>query len=79
MLQGAKGWPIIRLVIAIVIVLVMNMFAQVRLNEWNGAFFDAVERRNSSAFLLQLRVFLIIAAALLPGFRSASRSASGNG
>lgn len=65
MLQGAKGWPIMRLVIAIVIVLVMNMFAQVRLNEWNGAFFDAVERRNSSAFLLQLQVFLIIAAALL--------------
>jgi putative ATP-binding cassette transporter len=65
MLQGAKGWPIVRLVIAIVIVPIANMFAQVRLNEWNGAFFDAVERRNSSAFLLQLQVFLVIAAVLL--------------
>src|SRR5919112_6610001 len=65
MLQGAKGWPIVRLVLAIVIVLVANMFGQVRLNEWNGAFFDAVERRNSTAFLLQLQVFLVIVAVLL--------------
>jgi putative ATP-binding cassette transporter len=63
MLWGARGWPIVRLVLAIVIVLVANMFGQVRLNEWNGAFFDAVERRNSTAFLLQ--VFLVIVAVLL--------------
>jgi putative ATP-binding cassette transporter len=65
MLQGAKGWPIVRLVLAIIVVLVANMFGQVRLNEWNGAFFDAVERRNSTAFLLQLQVFLVIVAVLL--------------
>src|SRR3712207_4489072 len=65
MLRGIKGWPIIRLVLAIIVVLVANMFGQVRLNEWNGAFFDAVERRNSTAFLLQLQVFLVIVAVLL--------------
>ncbi|WP_114184757.1 ABC transporter ATP-binding protein/permease [Microvirga aerophila] len=65
MLWGARGWPILRLVLAIVIVLVANMFGQVRLNEWNGAFFDAVERRNSTAFLLQLQVFLVIVTVLL--------------
>jgi len=65
MLRGGKGWPIIRLAVAILIVLVGNMFGQVRLNEWNGAFFDAVERRNSNAFLWQLVVFLQIVAFLL--------------
>jgi vitamin B12/bleomycin/antimicrobial peptide transport system ATP-binding/permease protein len=65
MLWDARGWPIVRLVLAIVLVLVANMFGQVRLNEWNGAFFDAVERRNSTAFLLQLQVFLVIVAVLL--------------
>lgn len=65
MLQGGKGWPIIRLSLAIVVVLIGNTIGQVRLNEWNGAFFDAVERRNSTAFLWQLVVFLGIIAFLL--------------
>lgn len=65
MFQGGKGWPIIRLSLAIVVVLIGNMIGQVRLNEWNGAFFDAVERRNSTAFLWQLVVFLGIIAFLL--------------
>jgi putative ATP-binding cassette transporter len=65
MFQGGKGWPIIRLSLAIVAVLIGNMIGQVRLNEWNGAFFDAVERRNSTAFLWQLVVFLGIIAFLL--------------
>jgi vitamin B12/bleomycin/antimicrobial peptide transport system ATP-binding/permease protein len=65
MLQGRMGWPVVRLVLAIVVVLIGNMFGQVRLNEWNGAFFDAVEKRNSVAFLNQLIVFLVIIAVLL--------------
>ena len=65
MLRGGRGWPIVRLWIAIVVILLGNMFGQVRLNEWNGAFFDAVERRNSEAFLWQLVVFLAIVAGLL--------------
>jgi vitamin B12/bleomycin/antimicrobial peptide transport system ATP-binding/permease protein len=65
MLRGRTGWPVVRLVLAIIVVLIGNMFGQVRLNEWNGAFFDAVEKRNSVAFLNQLVVFLIIIAALL--------------
>lgn len=65
MLKGGKGWPIIRLSLAIVAILIGNTIGQVRLNEWNGAFFDAVERRNSTAFLWQLVVFLGIIAFLL--------------
>lgn len=65
MFRGGKGWPMLRLAIAILVVLIGNMFGQVRLNQWNGAFFDAVERRNSAAFVDQLLVFLIIIAVLL--------------
>ncbi len=64
-MEGGKGWPIIGLSLVIVAVLIGNMFGQVRLNEWNGAFFDAVERRNSNAFLHQLSVFLGVIAFLL--------------
>ncbi|HZD54092.1 MAG TPA: ABC transporter ATP-binding protein/permease, partial [Woeseiaceae bacterium] len=65
MLGRGKGWPVLRLWAAITFVLVANMFGQVRLNEWNGAFFDAVEQRNAEAFLWQLVVFLVIVAFLL--------------
>jgi putative ATP-binding cassette transporter len=65
MLRGRKGWPMLRLSVAILAVLIGNMFGQVRLNQWNGAFFDAVEKRATSAFFDQLLVFLVIVAVLL--------------
>src|SRR5215212_645814 len=65
MLRNRRGWPIIRLALAIVAVLVANMLGQVRLNRWNGAFFDAIEKRNTEAFISQLGVFLVIIAVLL--------------
>jgi putative ATP-binding cassette transporter len=65
MFRNRKGWPMLRLSIAIVTVLVGNMVGQVRLNQWNGTFFDAVEKRDTSAFFDQLIVFLVIVAALL--------------
>ena len=65
MMTGRKGWPILRLWLAIVAVLIANMFGQVRLNEWNGDFFDAIEQRATDAFLWQLVVFLAIIAVLL--------------
>ncbi|WP_210381282.1 ABC transporter ATP-binding protein/permease [Microvirga zambiensis] len=65
MFRGGKGWSMLRLGIAIVVILIGNMFGQVRLNEWNGAFFDAVAKRDTSSFLHQLVVFLVIVAVLL--------------
>ncbi|MCG7393608.1 ABC transporter ATP-binding protein/permease [Microvirga sp. ACRRW] len=65
MYRGGKGWPMTRLGIAIVVVLIGNMVGQVRLNQWNGAFFDAVEKRDTSTFFHQLLVFGVIVAALL--------------
>src|SRR5215217_8809306 len=65
MLRNGKGWPMLRLGAAILVILVGNMFGQVRLNQWNGAFFDAVERRDASAFFHQLLIFLVIVVVLL--------------
>jgi len=64
-LRGRRGWPIVRLAFAIFAVLVGNMLGQVRLNRWNGAFFDAIEKRNTGAFITQLEIFLAIIAGLL--------------
>jgi putative ATP-binding cassette transporter len=65
MVRRRKGWPIIRLSVVILIVLIGNMVGQVRLNTWNGDFFDALEKRNTDAFLRQFIVFFEIIAVLL--------------
>jgi vitamin B12/bleomycin/antimicrobial peptide transport system ATP-binding/permease protein len=65
MLRNGRGWPMLRLGAAILVILVGNMFGQVRLNQWNGAFFDAVERRDASTFFQQLLIFLVIVVVLL--------------
>lgn len=65
MLRNRKGWPMLRLGAAILVILVGNMFGQVRLNQWNGAFFDAVAKRDASTFFNQLLIFLVIVAVLL--------------
>nr|WP_232372641.1 ABC transporter ATP-binding protein/permease [Acuticoccus mangrovi] len=50
---------------AILLVIIANTVAQVRLNTWNGDFYGAIEKRDFATFLNQLVVFLILAAALL--------------
>jgi vitamin B12/bleomycin/antimicrobial peptide transport system ATP-binding/permease protein len=65
MMRGRKGRPMLVLCTAIVCVLIANMFGQVRLNKWNGAFFDAIEKRATDAFLWQLVVFAAIVSVLL--------------
>src|SRR5450756_720413 len=46
-------------------VTIANMLGQVRLNEWNGQFFDAVGRKDLSAFVHFVWTFLVIIAVLL--------------
>ncbi|MEJ1158959.1 ABC transporter ATP-binding protein/permease [Prosthecomicrobium sp. N25] len=65
LMRGARGRPIQVLVAGLVAVLVANMVGQVRLNTWNGAFFDAIQKKDVSGFWSQLLTFLWIAAALL--------------
>jgi putative ATP-binding cassette transporter len=44
---------------------IANLVAQVRLNEWNGAFFDAIGNKQIANFLHQLWTFILIVAVLL--------------
>jgi vitamin B12/bleomycin/antimicrobial peptide transport system ATP-binding/permease protein len=49
----------------IVLVVCLNAIGQIRLNSWQGTFYDAIEQKDVAAFTAQLLVFLIIAGGLL--------------
>ena len=49
----------------ILLMLIGNMFGQIRLNDWNGAFFDAIAKRNVAELGHQLLIFGGIVAFLL--------------
>ena len=53
------------LAVGIVVVIGANMLGQIRLNVWQGAFYDALEQKNLDAFVNQLIVFLVIVGGLL--------------
>src|SRR5208282_5043507 len=50
---------------ALFLVIVATAYGQIRLNDWNQPFYDALSRRNFGEFLAQLGVFGIIGGALL--------------
>ena len=50
---------------AIFLVVVATTYGQIRLNEWNKPFYDALARRDFHQFLIQLGVFAIITGILL--------------
>jgi putative ATP-binding cassette transporter len=65
-LRHAEGRRrVVAIFLTFVVATVANMFGQVRLNEWNGKFFDAVGRKDLSDFLHLIWAFLIIIAVLL--------------
>ena len=49
----------------ILLMLIGNMFGQIRLNDWNGAFFDAIAKRNIHELGHQLVIFAAIVVVLL--------------
>lgn len=49
---------------ALLIIIIATTYATYRLNEWNGPFYDSLERRDMAGFLQQLGVFAIIAISL---------------
>jgi putative ATP-binding cassette transporter len=49
----------------IVAVIVLNALAQLRLNEWQGTFYDAIAQRDVPAFYWNLGLFAMIAGVLL--------------
>ncbi len=50
---------------ALFLVIAVTAYGQIRLNNWNQPFYDALSRRDFEQFLLQLGVFGLIAGALL--------------
>src|ERR1700734_2115671 len=50
---------------SIFFVVAVTAYGQVRLNNWNQPFYDALSRHNFAQFLAQLGVFGLIAGALL--------------
>jgi putative ATP-binding cassette transporter len=57
--------PLAILTIGLVVAIVLNAVGQVRLNQWQGTFYDALAQRHVPAFLHELVVFLVIVAFLL--------------
>ncbi len=55
---------IVALTVALLVVIFSTTYAQYRLNEWNGPFYDALERRDLPEFMNQLVIFAIIVAIL---------------
>src|SRR3954447_18354840 len=50
---------------ALVVVIGMTAYGQIKLNAWNQPFYDALARKDIVAFGLQLAVFVAIASGLL--------------
>jgi putative ATP-binding cassette transporter len=50
---------------ALFLVVAVTAYGQIRLNDWNQPFYDALSRRDFAQFLAQLGVFCLIAGALL--------------
>src|ERR1700681_4981317 len=50
---------------ALFLVIAVSAYGQIRLNNWNQPFYDALSHRDFAQFLVQLGVFGIIAGALL--------------
>jgi len=49
----------------IVFAIGLNMVGQVRLNNWKGDFYNALEQANAGEFINQIGVFILIVAVLL--------------
>src|SRR6202161_312286 len=50
---------------ALFVVVAVSAYGQIRLNDWNKPFYDALSHREFGQFLAQLGVFAIIAGTLL--------------
>jgi putative ATP-binding cassette transporter len=53
------------LTIGLALVICVNAVGQIRLNSWNGDFYDALEQKDVAAFSFQPLVFVVIVGSLL--------------
>jgi ABC-type uncharacterized transport system fused permease/ATPase subunit len=65
-LKASPQWTkILLLGFALLAVIAGTAFGQIKINAWNQPFYDAVAKKDLSAFLIQLLIFGVIAGALL--------------
>jgi putative ATP-binding cassette transporter len=60
--RGPSAWPVRALTISLVILIVVQIVVQYRLNFWNRDFFDSLQQRNANALWRQALLFLPLAA-----------------
>ena len=65
MARASNSRKVYALVAAVTLVIAATTFGQIRLNEWQRDFYDALEQRRFDALLVQLGVFVTIIAGLL--------------
>lgn len=56
---------VLAMLIGAMTVILLNTFGQLRLNAWQGTFYNALERRDTTAVIGQLGLFLVIVGMLL--------------
>jgi putative ATP-binding cassette transporter len=59
------GRTLVLLAVALVLVVLVTAYGQIRLNRWNKPFYDALSRRDMRDFFYQLGVFFVIAGIIL--------------
>jgi len=59
------GKALVILSAALVLVIIVTAYGQIRINRWNKPFFDALSRRDMRDFFYELGVFFVIAGVLL--------------
>jgi putative ATP-binding cassette transporter len=64
-MKSAQRRALFMLSVAIVVVIGATAYGQIRLNAWNGPFYDALAKKDFTGFLTQLFMFALIAAGLL--------------
>jgi putative ATP-binding cassette transporter len=62
---SSSRWKIAAFAASIALILVFTAIGQIRLNQWQGAFYDAVSKRNFPGFLTQIAVFAAVVSVLL--------------
>jgi putative ATP-binding cassette transporter len=63
--HSPAGKTVVLLMVVIILVVAGTAYGQIRLNDWNKPFYDALSRRDLRDFLFQLGVFFVIAGFLL--------------
>jgi putative ATP-binding cassette transporter len=63
--RSEARWRITAFAIAIIVIIIFTAIGQIRLNHWQGAFYDAVSKHDFPAFLTQLAIFGEVVLALL--------------